>query len=482
MEFSEYLRELIKKNNLTISALARQTGIERTTLSKVLAGQRVLPYNALDTLINYLRVTPMEEKKLRHFYEVQFEHKGIRESRAIIDKLFSDLSSLDFSMVAFEERKLLVNIKEYAKERSIFTGSMNVELLLRMALSEELVKKDARIEMTIPPRYSFLNKELMQRYLSEDVNAEITQIIAFDSSEDTSGNLHNLKYFCQVLPFCLLSYQRYHPYYYYDECAQKHYMDPFPYFMVTSKCVICLSENGQEAMMLRCEDQVSYYHKYFQNLLSQCHKLIKYTVNPAEILNSYSNCTDSDGYYTIMDQPCFGKYYTDEFIEEHLQQHIPNREYLLEIAKKRFSVLRNAKKFYTLYTQKGLQRFMDTGVLDDFPEILVKPFSMEVRKNLMKKMADDIVSGKNVARILETGVFPDYLSLTTSLDSGVGFFLTKQSPLQEEFFSIHLEEPYLCKAFHGWLLGLAESRHALSAEDTVKIMLDMTKLDICIKI
>ena len=245
--------------------------------------------------------------------------------------------------------------------------------------------------------------------------------------------------------------------------------------MVTSSCVICLSENGQEAMLLRSKEQVSYYHKHFQNLLSECHNLIRYTVNPAEVLKSYVVRTDVDGYYTVMDQPCFGKYYTDKFIEEHIYQNVPYREYLSEIAKNRFRVLRNVKNFYTLYSKNGLQRFMDTGVLDDFPEILVKPFSMEVRKKLMNQMADDIASGKNVARILESGIFPDYLSLTTSLKSGVGFFLTQQSPLKDEFFSIHLEEPSLCKAFHGWLLGLAESRHALSAEDTVKEMRNMAK-------
>lgn len=476
MEFSEYLRELIKRNELTISALARQTGIERTTLSKVVAGQRVLPYHALDTVISYLRLTPIEERRLRHFYEEQFGQREVRESREIIDKLFSDLSNLDFSMSAFEERKLLVNIEDYAKNRLIFTGNMNVELLLRMILSEELSRENAKIEMTIPPRYIFLNQELMQRYLAEDVNADITQIIAFDALENTGeGYLRNLKCFCQILPFCLLSYQRYHPYYYYDECAQKHYMEPFPYFMVTSSSVICLSENGQEAMLLRSEDQVSYYHRHFQNLLTQCHDLIKYTVNPAEVLKSYADRTDTDGYYTIMDQPCFGKYYSDEFIEAHIHQNVPYREYLSEIAKNRFRVLRSAENFYTLYTKSGLQRFMDTGVLDDFPEILVKPFSMEVRKALMNQMADDISTGKNVARILEPGIFPNYLSITTSLKSGVGFFLTQQSPLKDDFFSIHLEEPTLCKAFHGWLLGLAESRHALSAEATIEVMRDMAK-------
>lgn len=469
--FSEYLRELITKNGITISALARQTGIERTTLSKVLAGQRVLSYSALDSIIAQLRLTPMEEKSIRDFYEMQFEQEGLQESRAVIDKMFSDLKNLDFAVSAFEERKLLMDIDQYVRNRSIFSGDMNVRSLLRMVLSEELLQEEARIEMMIPPNYNFLNEELLQRYLAEGINADVTQIITFDIVENAKEvNLHNLRHFCQILPYCLLSYQRYHPYYYYDGNVQQQYADPFPYFLVTHNCVICLAENGQEAMLLRSEDQVLYYHRHFQTLLTQCHSLIQYTVNPVDVLSSYSKCTDAEGFYMIMDQPCFGRFYTEEFIEAHIHQELPGREYLVAAAQKRFEVLRNGKDFYTLFTKGGLQRFKADGTLDDFPAALVKPFTPEVRRHLMLEMANKTASGEMIARVMESEVFPDYLSMTTSVHSGVGFFLTQQSPIKGDFFSIYLREPSLCRAFHGWLLNLANSRRVLSAEDTAKML------------
>ena len=49
--FSQYLRDLLQAKGLTVSALSRLAGIERTALSKTLTGQRVLPYVALDDLI-----------------------------------------------------------------------------------------------------------------------------------------------------------------------------------------------------------------------------------------------------------------------------------------------------------------------------------------------------------------------------------------------------------------------------------------------
>ena len=221
--FSEYLRELLEAKKMTVSALARLTGVERTTLSKALTGQRVFPYDALDALIYHLRLTPGEEKRFRYYYDAQFEREGIRRSREIIGKMFEDLANLNFAAPAFEETRLLMNLGQYAGERSVFSGATNVQPLLRMVLTDELSRPDARIELTVPPARAFLTDELLHRYLNGPVTAEITQIIAFDASgmaEDI--NLHNLECFCRVLPLCLLSRRSYHPYYWQHLPAARH--------------------------------------------------------------------------------------------------------------------------------------------------------------------------------------------------------------------------------------------------------------------
>lgn len=152
--FSQYLRDLIQVRQMNISALARLSGVERTALSKTLAGQRVLPYDALDGLINHLRLTPDEEGRLRDCYDAQFEKEGIRRSRAMVGRMFADLAELDFAPPAFEESRLLLDLEGYAGRRSIFNGTTNVQPLLRMVLSQELTRPDARVELTVPRRGS----------------------------------------------------------------------------------------------------------------------------------------------------------------------------------------------------------------------------------------------------------------------------------------------------------------------------------------
>lgn len=469
--FSEYLRELMRTKQMTVSELARLAGTERTQLSRTLTGQRMLPYNTLDELVFHLKLTPSEEKLLRRYYDAQFEKEGIRRSREMIDSLFDDLVCLDFSIPAFAETRLLMSLDEYSGGRSVFNGETNVQLLLRMVVSEEMAREGARLELTVPPSDTFLTGELMHRYLDNKTTVEISQIICFDAaSTGTDINLHNLECLCRILPICLLSGQHYHPSYYYDSHIATRYTDPFPYFLVTHSCVVCLSEEGTSAMLLRSADVVSYYRRHFRELRDKCHNLIHYTSDPLEILSSYQRCTEEDGFYMVMDQPCFGRFYVDDFISTHLRKGLPGYEQIYLAATERFDHLQKVSHFYTFFSESGLKRFMEDGTLDDFPVELVEPFPPEERGSLMKKLAAAIRSGDVTGRILQEGAFPNYLAICTSPNRGIGFFTTSQFPFSDGLCSVQIEEPNLCRAFHGWLTHLPDSNRAMTAQETADIM------------
>ncbi|OUQ24869.1 hypothetical protein B5E77_12965 [Lachnoclostridium sp. An131] len=468
--FSEYLKELIKKKGMTVSSLSRLSGVERTTLSKVLTGQRVLPYDSLELLAYHLRLTLNEEERFRQYYDMQFEKGENLRAREMISELFADLANLNFSAPAFEETRLLMSLNAYAGGRSIFSGNTNVQPLLRGVLAEEIARTDARVELTVPPSAAFINDEILRLYLNGKTPA-ITQITMFASvGMPDEISIHNLGCFQKILPVCLLSAQKYHPYYYYEETDRTKYMDPFPYFLLTHTCVVCLSEDCTQAMLLRKEDQVSQYHRHFQMLLSRCRSLIQYTSNPLEILNAYQTCTDSDGFYMIMDQPCFGRFYTEEAVNQFCREELPFYEQIVEAAQRRFRLLRSVEKFYTLFSASGIQRFAETGTLDDYPVAVVSPFPLEWRIQLLRKMAEGIRSGEVTGRLLEHGVFPDYLSMCTSRESGVGFFTTEQFPLTEGLCSVQIREPGLCQAFHDWLIHLPGGEKVLSTEETADFL------------
>ena len=88
----------------------------------------------------------------------------------------------------------------------------------------------------------------------------------------------------------------------------------------------------------------------------------------------------------------------------------------------------------------------------------------------MAAMAEHIRTGDVTGRLLEPGVFPDYLSMTTSETSGVGFFTTERFALQDGFYCVRIREPTLCRAFHDWLTHLPASDKTLSARETAAVL------------
>lgn len=469
--FSEYLRELLDDKQVSVSSLARSVGVDRTQLSKVLSGQRVFPYHILDDLAYHLRLTPAEERKLRSYYDDQFEKEGIRRSHELIGKLFANLSCLDFSTPALEETRLLTNLEQYAGEKSVFRGETNVQFLLRMVLSEEMSRPDARLELTVPPSDTFLGTELLHRYMDDKMTMEISQIICFDAAAAEGDiNLHNLESFCRIFPICLLSGQHYHPYYYYDNSTSAHYTDPFPYFVRTHSCVVCLSEDGACAMLLRAPDAISYYRRHFQTLTDRSYSLIQYTSDPLEILSSYQKCTGPEGFYMAMDQPCFGRFYSNDFVQSYLRPELSDFPQILQAALERFSLLQTVPDFFTFFSESGLKRFMADGTLDDYPTEIVAPFPPQERRQLMQKLATAIRERNVTGHIFKEGVFPDYLAICTSAAQGVGFFTTRQFPLADGLCSVRIREPNLCLAFHSWMVRLPGSNLTLTAGETIDIL------------
>ena len=107
-------------------------------------------------------------------------------------------------------------------------------------------------------------------------------------------------------------------------------------------------------MLLRSPDSIAYYRRHFQSLITSCYSLIQYTSNPLEILESYQRCTEPDGFYMAMDQPCFARFYSDEFIVSHIRQGLTGYEQILQAAKERFSLLQMVSHFYTIFSEAGL--------------------------------------------------------------------------------------------------------------------------------
>ena len=67
----EILEVLIEKNGYSVYQLAYKSDINRSTLQKIVAGQRKLTQEVYDKIIPFFQLTPMEQEELDNAFLIQ---------------------------------------------------------------------------------------------------------------------------------------------------------------------------------------------------------------------------------------------------------------------------------------------------------------------------------------------------------------------------------------------------------------------------
>lgn len=83
-KFSNYLRALIKQSEESITTIARNTGIERTSIHKALKDERVLPYKALQSLAQYFGLTLEERQEFFRLHDIRLQGEEAYENRQAV--------------------------------------------------------------------------------------------------------------------------------------------------------------------------------------------------------------------------------------------------------------------------------------------------------------------------------------------------------------------------------------------------------------
>lgn len=427
-KFSEYLRQLIQSRNLSIAKLSRESGVERTSIHKALAGERILQYQALDTLALYLELTPTESRKLRQYFSQLFESENTRHAREIIDRIFIKLADMPRFLSDRQQWFQELAVPNFVQKKNIYKGSREISGLIRAVIAEAVKHGNPKLKLAVPPGTGGIG-ECIERLCGEGVSMEITHIICLDAAgKDGEYSLQNLEYLGFVLPGCILSHGQYQVYYYYNDRFRARYTDPFPYFMVAQSGVVCFSENGQTAVYMGEKEQVEYFSSHFFRLRELCHKLVCYgdEVWEGEAGRAQKHCF-------VMSQP-----------------------YLKGVGLERSTIL---------FTRKGVSEFLSMGRMYDFAAGTEEAVAAEKRGEMLgaflEAVENDCIRGRMMNEVNFS--FPDHLAL--SVVTGIGMSLHDR----EGKWKIRIRERNICRAFYDWGIHISESDSVFSKAKTLEI-------------
>lgn len=470
-KFSVYLKGILNQRGEPISRIAKNTGLERTSIHKALNDERLLPYTSLRRLCQYLQLTLPQMRELNQYYDILLQGEDTYRIRQEIMSLLSSLSQLHFAC-----RGLYSNPDSIQSDQpmlALIYGRPQVEAAIRAVIQSETMDSGTPpIALYLPPD-SLDAAGLFQLWRSGR-QFSVRQLVSFlPQNTGTSSRQENLALLKQLLPLSLVSGGQYFAYFYFEQTSALSVVDPMPYFIITSRYLIRLDSKLSVAHFETCPQMIELYQKHFSQMLEECQLLNSYSNDLEQILASYMRGTDSDSYYTIMTQPCLGHYYTRERIQQHFRQDIPQRDALIDLSDQRFARLRNLEgEYYTIFTEEGLHQLATTGIAADLPPELVLPIDRQTRLEMFRSFREDIESGriKGCIADIEKLPIPPYLTLTCDPRFGVHIYATQGFIEGAYACNLHLEESGMGEAFSDFIRSLPDSKYVYPTERTLEIL------------
>lgn len=475
----EQIQDLIKRhidaNGYTIYSLSAKCGINRTTLQKVLAGQRKLTPQMYEKLIPFFSLTPAEKSEFDKCFlidqigtERYQTHMQIRN----ILEIPADLLGQSPSAAADSFITDISEIPDYALIHDQFQITNFIYSIVRHSVKNF---EDPYLYIFADMSKSYIPGMFRQFYNDEFSSLTTIQLIEFCKVRDLHGNydnIHNLKCVTNLLPFFSACKGDFSVHYYYAP-HNEFRMDviAFPNYLITNTHVIFLSLDFREAFFVANDEFHQHYLDVYSSALSRSHVLTNGKQSPSELLDQLIDTAPATypGYNMCINvQPTFEKFFTSSMIDKYMRD-TPYRDMLKAKLLTRIRQL-ESENHTVIFTSEGLELFTKHGKVVNFPDTLAKRTDIADRIAILNRIIESNSREDDYNFLLI-----DKNKLRTSLNLTISFappmityiMLTRNDG---NTICIPLCEHSICSSIMDFVQTLPQHDMILSVEDTNRIL------------
>lgn len=150
-QFSELLKEYIKKKDITIKALAEKCGIDRTYLHKILKGERKVPsVDFVENISLQLMLSTEDKSRLMELYNISEMGEDVYNRRKQVSKIIHDMANTNMEepdALTFKTEVDIDSVPEYQSTptnvslektcRCLYAAMFIMVLTFRSSLSQQ---------------------------------------------------------------------------------------------------------------------------------------------------------------------------------------------------------------------------------------------------------------------------------------------------------------------------------------------------------
>lgn len=374
MPFGALLKEHIKKQNLTIYQLAKETGIDRSFLQGVLNGKRKLPKKRFSDIVNtnYFTANQIHELCSEYFIE-KFGENKIRRfeylENGITGKIKQELNN-----------KYETEFKKIEDGTNFYSGKKDVLSIVYTLLNKEPVN-------SFTSNFSFSITEINKIVYNACKENKIKEFIHYVTPNNDSVT-HNLQIIFNSLYYAEIGFTTY-----VNNKDTVSYL--FPYFIITDKYLLMFDETAENAVLFDAQLIEPYLKSKSTEIKNSNKKIVHITENAFDFMTVLDTLTAKSTPHHVIG---YDNQICPTFITPHIIQAIatPAVKNIPVITKKLMThyeiISGNEKKHKAInsliVTYSSLADFVKKGYLGGFPRALANPVPVNMRSEILRAMTD----------------------------------------------------------------------------------------------
>lgn len=474
--FQKLLNEYINNKDITVYALAKISGIERSFVQKIKNGSRIpTDENIVHSLSQALMLTPSETMELLKAYRITKmgeENYYRREQVKNTITSFCD-TQITSRLITNNNTTQALELKE---NHDFVDGMANINKLVKAVLELEAQKEKGCVKIIAQPSYTFLY-DCISTLDFNSKQTKIENIIVFDKQESFKSLRHNLAIFQQLVS-SLFSCDNFHPYYIRDYVDTIFNDSSFlPYTIITSDYCLSIAFDLNNAIISSEAKMLQLANRHFEKRLAMASPIYKFfRPAPHEYLQATAVETAGElgnaDHYNIFFQPNLNAFMPVDIMLDRINKDIITPEMQQFLVGYFQSINNHTVNVHISFTMEGLELFMETGRITEIPDFMYSYLKPQQRLRVLKNLIAGIERGHFMPRILKSTSFNLAMPISitaTSPQKVLIYYITKEKGLSIFF----LNELNLINAFYDFLVYVQDSELVYNENETKAILQSM---------
>lgn len=473
-QLHRFLRQLMEESGESISSLSAKAHMDRPTLSKIMSGNRFPSENNMKSLIPVLKISPSQRYTLMSLFFQGHEGSEKMQQRKYIQSLLETVFSFEEDNNKYPHLTSDHPFFIDGQTCMVLHSQSSIEIALE-AFILHFLKQNSGFPIMLGEKISPGRLHILSGLLhtTEHSTVEIWQLASLSKDPSQMDPTFNLRRFGEALPFVFqkdLNFSvRYH---YRNPDFEPSLTEFFPEKILFPDAVFMISPDGQHACLNTSAEYVSYCREQFETLFQYDSIPFLYQQDSSDFLTALNLAHEHDqecrhSIY-LQYQPPFPVVGDINFIQKYLLGSISDYNDIKMHLLHRLSDIQSVP-FQSIFSEKGLQLFVQTGRLCELPSEWYQPLPMEARATFLDRLIVYASQNKNIF-LINSSAFQLNQNISINIIENKDLIMYRHVPEEKHVKICSFKESSVVDAFEDFGNYLISSHLTFSSEETIRIL------------